>query len=349
MRTIKIKFTDMPPEFNCQDNYITRALNENFIVSFSDTPELLFYSNIGTEFTRYPEAVKICISGEPVLPNFNDCDYAIDYHNLQYGDRHFRAGEILGNVGHPVSPSIQDRSAVQPNFANRKFCNFVYSNNRNGTGARLRESFCLQLAQYKPVDCPSVSLHNVDAELCDRYTHSLHGGRFVANEDWVRTKLNFLCQYKFTIAFENTALSGYTTEKLYHAFHAYSIPIYWGNPDVCQQFNPQAFINVNDYGGDFQAVIERVIELDQDDEKYLAMLRQPPFRSDYPFDEESRLAGFLKHIVDKGPNPYEKNAMGFLNASTVSFEEHCRLGHIGLRTILKYIGCWLDYKMHSAS
>ena len=92
-------------------------------------------------------------------------------------------------------------------------------------------------------------------------------------------------------------------------------------------------------------MIEKIIELDTDDEKYLAMLREPPCRSDYVFDEEQRLAHFLAHIIEKGPHPYEKNALGFPNVSTMSFEQHCRLGHVGMRTIIKYGAGWLHYKI----
>ena len=88
-KNILIKFVDMPSEFNCRENYITKALQKDYNIIFSDKPEFLFYGNFGTSFTTYLDAVKICISGEPVLPNFNDCDYAIDYHTLSYGDRHF--------------------------------------------------------------------------------------------------------------------------------------------------------------------------------------------------------------------------------------------------------------------
>lgn len=331
----------MPPEFNCYNNYIIRALKKNYSIFFSDTPDFLFYSNFGTSFADYYQSVKICISGEPILPNFNDCDYAIDYHTLQYGDRHFRAGEIIGNAGKPLSSKIQDRSIVSPNMARRKFCNFIYSNETNGEGARLRAEFCRQLSQYKRIDCPGAVLHNMDADLKPRY---MSGTTIIKNEDWITSKINFLHQYKFTIAFENTSLSGYTTEKLYHPFQAYSVPIYWGNPDVCQQFNPNAFINANDYNGNFKALIERIMELDKDDRKYLNMLRESPFRSDYVFDEELRLSQFLAHIVEKGPHPYEKNALGFPNVSTLSFEQHCRLGHVGMRTIIKYAAAWLQYK-----
>ena len=47
----------------------------------------------------------------------------------------------------------------------------------------------------------------------------------------VASKLDFDRSHKFSIVCENTAHSGYTTEKLVEAFAAGCIPIYWGDPD----------------------------------------------------------------------------------------------------------------------
>jgi hypothetical protein len=66
------------------------------------------------------------------------------------------------------------------------------------------------------------------------------------------------------------------TEKIMHAFGAGCIPIYWGTQDVLMDFNPKAFINANDYKT-FEGVIERIKEIDNNDELYLDMVNQPIF------------------------------------------------------------------------
>ena len=83
-------------------------------------------------------------------------------------------------------------------------------------------------------------------------------------------------RYKFTIAFENASFPGYTTEKLADALVARTVPIYYGNPLIGQDFNTKAFINCHDFSS-WRAVIDKVIELDQNDEMYKAYLREPPF------------------------------------------------------------------------
>ena len=75
---------------------------------------------------------------------------------------------------------------------------------------------------------------------------------------------------------------------------ARTLPIYWGNPLVHQDFNPGRFLNYYDYESD-EALIERIIELDQDDAKYLEYLQQPLFHANRPneaFDQERLLDQF---------------------------------------------------------
>lgn len=69
---VKIKFVDMPGEFDEQNNFILDILRERYTVEFSDRPDFLFYSVFGIEYLAYRDCVRIFLDGEPVLPNFND-------------------------------------------------------------------------------------------------------------------------------------------------------------------------------------------------------------------------------------------------------------------------------------
>ena len=81
-------------------------------------------------------------------------------------------------------------------------------------------------------------------------------GRFEG--DWRKSKVDFVKDYKFTIAFENTQYRGYTTEKILHPFVGRSVPIYWGNPLVEKDIN-----NCNGYEQD----IDKIIGIDLNDTK----------------------------------------------------------------------------------
>ena len=63
----------------------------------------------------------------------------------------------------------------------------------------------------------------------------------------VADKLAFISEYKFVIAFENSSYPGYTTEKILDPFLVCSIPVYWGNPLIENDFNKMAFLNYFDF------------------------------------------------------------------------------------------------------
>lgn len=290
-KQIKVKFDCFWPDFNKEDNFLLDALKVNYDVVFSDEPDFLIYSIFGGDFKGYKNCVKIFYSEENISPIFNDCDYAIAHDYISYEDRYLR----LPLDSQHIRPEIQNRQNLSDDLAKRKFCNFIYSNPNSGEGSLVRIDFCKKLAKYKHVDCPGKILNNMKSDIIERY-----------DNDWWQGKIDFIKNYKFTIAFENSRSEGYTTEKILHPFFANSIPIYWGNPVVTREFNPKAFINCNDYEN-FDQVIERIKELDNNDELYMEMLRQPPMQPDYTFDKKEQLEKFLVNIIEKGVKPFNKN------------------------------------------
>ena len=294
-KTIKINFCDWFSSFNKENNMFINVLKKHWNVEISEHPDFLFYSCFDDKNLDYADCVKVFYTGENVLPDFNNCDYGVGPDYLKFGDRYFHRSNIS------PSENICNRSAVEDSFFNRRFCNFIYSNANSGEGSLLRQEFCQKLMEYKHVDCPGKVLHNMDAEdeLAPR------------NGDWAQSKIEFLKKYKFTIAFENSCSDGYTTEKLVQPLQSFSIPIYWGNPLVTKDFNPKAFINCNDYDNDFEAVIERIKELDNDPDKYLAMLRENPMQPNFDFEQGKKFEEWLVRIVEKGNKPFNKDPLGW--------------------------------------
>ena len=145
--------------------------------------------------------------------------------------------------------------------------------------------FFKKLCEYKRVEAPGSYLNNMP------------DGKQV---DWLNdSKTDFQRKCKFTLCFESTMHNGFVTEKIMDAFYADTIPVYYGSPTVADIFNKDAFINVADYES-FEAAIERIKELDQDDEKYLEMLRQPILVDpDYPTKLEENLGAYICHIFDQ--------------------------------------------------
>ena len=132
-----------------------------------------------------------------------------------------------------------------------KFCCFVYSHE-----VRFRDEFCNKLSRYKRVDCGGGCLNNV-------------GGR-------VKDKAQFQRAYKFCIACENSCYPGYCTEKILDAYKSNCIPIYMGSPTVHLDFNPETFINANDFKSSDE-LIRYIRRVDTDEDLYNSYMNKPIF------------------------------------------------------------------------
>ena len=99
-------------------------------------------------------------------------------------------------------------------------------------------------------------------------------------------------------------MPGYTTEKLVDAMLAKCLPIYWGDPRVGDGFNTKSFLNYADFPNE-DALIEKIIELDRDDAKYLEYMRQPNFHNNTPNSEfdRNRILDFFERIFSAKIRP----------------------------------------------
>lgn len=276
MRTIKINFCDFWGDFNPVDNFIIRALRERYAVEISDNPDYLFFATFGIRHLDY-KCVKIMFTGENLVPDFNVADYAMGFDWLSFGDRYMRLPlYLIRDNFRQLPPPPNGLQICEEEAVNRKFCSIVCSNAK--LASPHRETFFKLLSQYKQVDSGGRLWNNVGGPVADKQA--------------------FLGQYKFNIAFENSATYGYTTEKILDAMTANSIPIYWGNPIVDKDFNPKAFINICDYAS-MEEAVKRVIELDCNNDLYMQMLTQPKVANPAIFHWQEELAAFLANIIEK--------------------------------------------------
>lgn len=274
-KTLKIKFVDFNERATAVKVFLS-WLEERYEVMMSDEPEWLIYSVFGTEHLKHNNCVKIFFTGENQAPDFNLCDYAIGFEYMDFGDRYFRFP--LWAL-YPTDTEAMQTKHMHVNLKEKTdFCSFVVSNPH---GNEVRSRFMDLLSQYKPV-------------------HS--GGRWRNNVGGpVPDKLAFQRTHKFSIAFENTAYPGYTTEKIVQSFAAGTVPIYWGDPRIAETFNTDAFINCNDYP-DWQSVIERVKEIDQNDALWQKMMEIPALNDPTTATRlRTDLQQFLYRIFDQTP------------------------------------------------
>ena len=72
----------------------------------------------------------------------------------------------------------------------------------------------------------------------DSYGKCLHNTKMKSTRKNIKRddiKLGILKRYKFLIAFENTHVSEYISEKIWHAYMSQTIPIYYGAPEIYEQ------------------------------------------------------------------------------------------------------------------
>ncbi|MDO7253566.1 glycosyltransferase family 10 domain-containing protein [Helicobacter cappadocius] len=286
MKKIKLNFVDMWVDFDAHDNFFTRILSKRFEVEISPNPDFVICSVFGSDFKKYT-CPRIIFIGENIVPNFNAYDYALSFEFLEYGDRHLRLPLYYMYLDNYIHEGRKFDRKITPEDAKRKFCNFVYSNNLQADP--IRQEFFHQLSKYKQVDS---------------------GGRFLNNIGGaIKDKLEFQKKYKFSIAFENSTHPGYTTEKILDAFLSKTIPIYWGSSLVGRDFNKDAFIDVNDYDS-IDEVIKVIMELDNDDEKYLQKLSLP-YLNNEKFCEnlnDDKILDFFENIFSN-PHIYHKDSL----------------------------------------
>jgi len=215
------------------------------------------------EFVRLydPRRVLIFYAGECLFPDMNLFDYAVSF------DRHFSLGDRVirrPNLSffHNSVFSRMDAGCANPDAELRRktgFCNFIYS---NPTAHPRRDQIFHLLSAYKRVDSLGPHLNNCGNRTTREAT------------DWQRQSVDMKSSYKFSIASENAVYPGYVSEKIISSFQAHTVPIYFGDPTIAEEFNPKAFINANGLSdAELLAAVRRV---DGNDALWKAMVSEPP-------------------------------------------------------------------------
>ncbi|MBV4357842.1 glycosyltransferase family 10 domain-containing protein [Pinibacter aurantiacus] len=281
-KDVRLYFADFWPGFNVEDNFFVQLLSPHYnLIIDPVSPEFLIYGVYSSTFTKFKNAVKIFFTAENVRPNLSVCDYALTFDILS-DKRHLRLPlyslyTSVWGVDALLKPKNIDEIVSQKT----KFCNMVVSNPH----AKERLDFFKILGDLKRVDSGGNVLNNIGYKL----------GRTVDD------KCQFINQYRFTIAFENSSYPGYTTEKIVEPMRMNSIPIYWGNPRITEEFNPKSFINVHDFST-LKEAAEYVIDIDNSPEKYKALIKEHWFVNNVANEylNYDRVVSFFQDIINKG-------------------------------------------------
>ncbi|MGN0983707.1 MAG: glycosyltransferase family 10 domain-containing protein [Gemmiger sp.] len=285
MPPVKLAFCDLAPDWDPCSNYFTRALQNHgraFEIVEKD-PDFVLCGTFGHDFLRY-DCVRIHFSGEDSWPDLNLYDYAMGFPLLEYGDRYLRLP--LYAMRETWAPALAKHTLPDEAFLGRRqFCSFVVSNDFSHT----RNEVFAALNAHRPVASGGQYQNNVGGPVADKQA--------------------FLQNYRFNLAFENSASPGYCTEKIVDAFAAGAVPIYWGDPEILGEFNPDAFVWAGETP-DIPALLALIDAIDGDKERYLALCRAPILRDGCRaarYVDDSACFAFLDGIFQKGTGRLRRN------------------------------------------
>lgn len=237
------------------------------------------------EFCKYvnrKDIIFIFLAGECIAPDLNIFDYAIVF------DRKLIDMDRIGRI--PTNFFFRDSMISLNNdiseieasdeLNNRKFCNFIYS---NPNADPMRDFLFYEISKYKKVDSLGAHLNNVGNKTT-RY-----------DRNWREISIKQKSNYKFTIACENASYEGYTSEKLLTSFQAHSIPIYWGNPYIEEEYNGNAFINCNKYNN-INDIVKIIKEIDSNDSMWKKMVSEPWQTKEQVLQMNKEMQDYLEFI-----------------------------------------------------
>jgi len=238
--------------------------------------------------------------GENVEPDFTAMDYVLGFDFMEFGDRYFRLPFAFYNDdSKPWIPEIVTEDYARELLKKKKdnFCVFCYSHT---TKDGIREQFFKDLSKgVRQVTSIGPSLNNIGVTKRISYAE----------------RSNYISRSKFMISFENMRFPGYVTEKIIDPLRLHTIPIYYGSPQIKEDINAKAIIEVNEIPN-FEEAIERVRYLDTHDDAYIEMLCQPPLLSDdYQVKLYERLEEYLVRIFSQDKEKAYRRARWYV-AST---------------------------------
>jgi hypothetical protein len=272
------------------DNIFLFLLKKYFDVSVTNVDEgILLYTLVNNDHLNFNNSIKIFHTEEPGFwDKSNYFEYYLqgDRFGLSVQDANLvLSSYYINNENNLRFPSFllyyyqmvldgrvpnfnyffKDREITDDSLFDRKFCCYIHRNNRKDM---FRVKFLEKLSKYKKVEI----IEHIPG-------HSYEKTEFVKNN------------YKFCFGMENNSQDinwktnmkdsnyidvGYTTEKIIEPFCSNTIPLYWGNPLINEDFNSNMFINWHDYKDD-ELMIEKIIEADTNKEKYFSYLNGTVF------------------------------------------------------------------------
>jgi hypothetical protein len=247
------------------EKLFSKTIIRNFkITNDLEKANVLFESVFGSTLADIKEwKYKIFFSGEPYISNPDKYDLLL-YSTETKG----KIVDLPLYVAYIYNNNFLDRIINKPKITKipEKFCCFIVSNDVCETRNRMFH----YLNQYKKVDSGGKYCNNIGYVIKENY--------------WTDEFRAFISNYKFIICFENNKVATYSTEKIVNPYMAGSIPIYWSSAHIHNVFNKDSMLFLKDESMEsYKKLINEIIELDNNDDKYLEFVNRPAFNEDMAY------------------------------------------------------------------
>ena len=119
----------------------------------------------------------------------------------------------------------------------------------------------------------------------------------------VKNKIQFLSEYKFSIAMENSRGDGYLSEKIVDSFRAGTIPIYYGDYLIDEFINPKTYILIKGEKKK-KKKIKYIKKIDNDDKLYKEIMKEKPIIDDKFIEkiDKKEMMEFFYNIFSQDKN-----------------------------------------------
>lgn len=300
---ISVNFVDFWPNFQKQDNYFFHLLAQKYEVIIDEKdPDIVFGSygfGQNLEIQKYSDhrSLKVYYTGESDGPRGAPYDINITQWRGINSDKHirlplwaffcswFNESPISSNRDpsflFPIRSLLEKKFDVERVYDSKKrFCNFIYAD-----ATLERKLWFEKISAIGRVDSAGPAFNNVGYTLPGR-------------GDQVYKHL-FQTDYLFTLSIENKSVDGYLTEKMLHPMTAFSIPIYWGDPNSHLDFNERSYINISRFET-HDDVVGQVFELANNKNRYLEVLEEKWINNlDFDFNPGRVLSFIEKSLMRK--------------------------------------------------
>jgi len=260
-------------------------------ITTSENPDIVIYdANDQGNASKYNNSINLFISVE----NMNKWKW-YNHQNIfgEYGDANINIyyyNHIQDLIKTPSYLSIPTLHA---------YINYYLSESTNITVSLTpflnKKDFLL--INKSALNSDIIKYTNIISKLGYNFDHISIYNNQILNKSCYHSKelLEVFNKYKFILCIENSYNPGYITEKIFNCFFSNAIPVYLGDPDVCNYINSDSFIDLRS-----ENWLEKLNDLSSNQEKYMNVINTPKISKQYNNHNYKEM--LYKEIKDKLEN-----------------------------------------------